>query len=570
MIRRLFTPPAYEKEEDNFRAKFINGFSWTIIVLLSIALISYLTQPTFDFTIVVVSGLIMLMFVSIYILHKGNASASGAIIIVLGWLGLGIQAFTADGVKDVIVVGYLALGLLASIIVDWRAGGIVILASIGAIWVLAFSEANGYITAHVQDIIGYSRDLSLTFIAVAVLVYFSTTSLRDAIRRALESEKNLFETNKQLQELNQNLEDRVTSRTEELETANQRNKKRAIQFEAIAQVARATATNQNIASLLPHLTQLISEQFEFYHTGIFLLDENREFAILRAANSIGGKRMLEREHKLKIGRTGIVGFVASTGNPRIALDVGDDSAFFNNPDLPDTRSELALPLRIGDDVIGVLDVQSIESNAFQQEDIEVLSTLADQVSIAIQNARSYEITQKTLNEERKVSGSYLRDSWQTLQSQNEGMGYISSGNTLKPLNHDLTSPQIEMAIANKVTIKENGETASLAVPIRIRGNVIGVMDIQVPEEHEWETDEVDIVEAIAERLSLALESTLLLKSTQRRAEIERVTADISGKISASTQFDSILRTTAEELSRVFSGSEVLVQIHQPEETDSDI
>jgi len=135
------------------------------------------------------------------------------------------------------------------------------------------------------------------------------------------------------------------------------------------------------------------------------------------------------------------------------------------------------------------------------------------------------------------------------------------------LEHPLTSPQIEMAIANKVTIKENGETASLAVPIRLRGNVIGVMDIRVPEEHEWETDEVDIVEAVAERLSLALESTLLLKSTQRRAEIERVTADISGKISASTQFDSILRTTAEELSRVFGGSEVLVQVHQPESTD---
>ena len=564
MIRRLFTPPVYEKEEDNFRAKFINGFSWAIIVLLSIALIPYLISPVFNFTIVVVSGLIFLMFVSLYVLHRGNANASGLIIIVLSWLGLGIQAFTADGVKDVIVVAYLALGLLASIIVDWRAGGVVILASIGAIWVLAFFEVNGFITPHVQDAIGYSLDLSLTFIAIAVLVYFSTTSLRDAIRRVLESEKVLFETNKQLQELNQSLEDRVISRTEELEVANQRNKKRAAQFEAIAQVARATTTNQDMNSLLSRLAQLISEQFGFYHTGIFLLDENREFAILRAANSIGGKRMLERGHKLGIGQTGIVGFVTSTGAPRIALDVGNDAVFFDNPELPDTRSELALPLRVGDDVIGALDVQSTESNAFQQEDIEVLSTLADQVSIAIQNARSYETTQKTLDDERKVSGTYLRDSWRTLQSQNEGLGYLSSGKTLKPLEHPLTSPQIEMAIANKVTIKENGETASLAVPIRLRGNVIGVMDIRIPEEHEWETDEVDIVEAVADRLSLAIESSLLLRTTQRRAEIERLTADISGKISSTTQFDSILRTAAEELSRALGGSEVLVQIQSAE------
>ncbi len=571
MIRRLFTPPVYEKEEDNFRARFINVFSWAIIVLLSIAMIPYLILlPAFDFTIVVLSGLILLMFVSLFILHRGNAYASGMIIIVLGWLGLGIQAFTADGVKDVIVVAFLALGLLASIIVDWRAGGVVILASIGAIWALAFFEANGLITPHVQDIIGYSRDLSLTFIAVAVLVYFSTTSLRDAIRRARESEKGLFESNKQLQELNQSLEDRVVSRTEELEIANQRNKKRAGQFEAIAQVARATTANQDMDSLLPRLAQLISERFGFYHTGIFLLDENREFAVLRATNSTGGKRMLERGHKLKTGQTGIVGYVTSTGTPRIALDVGNDAAFFDNPDLPDTHSELALPLRVGDDVIGALDVQSTEANAFQQEDIEVLSTLADQVSIAIQNARSYETSQKVLDEERKASGVYLRDSWQTLQAQNEAVGYLSSGKTLKLLDQPLTSRQIEMAITNKVTIKESSETAaSLAVPIRLRGNVIGVMDIRVPEEHEWETDEVDIVEAVAERLSLALESTLLLKSTQRRAEIERVTADISGKISASSQFDSILRTTAEELSRVFGGSEVVVQV-QTTSSESDI
>ncbi len=131
----------------------------------------------------------------------------------------------------------------------------------------------------------------------------------------------------------------------------------------------------------------------------------------------------------------------------------------------------------------------------------------------------------------------------------------------------LTASYIQQAIADKETVKENGETATLAVPIRLRGEVIGVIDIHVTEEHEWEQDEVDITEAIAERLSLALEFAMLLKSTQRRAEIERVTADISGKISSSTQFDSILRIAAEELSRVFSDSEVLVQIQPPESSN---
>ena len=559
MIRRIFKTPVYADPEDNFRARFVNGFLWTIIILLTIPLISYLFQSTFDFTIVVLSGLIILMFVSLYILHRGNTNASGMIIIVFGWLGLSIQAYTADGVKDVIVIGYLALGLLASIVINWQAGSYVILASIGAIWALAFSEVNGIIVPHVQDIIGYSRDLSLTFIVVAVLVYFSTTSLREAIRRAQKSEKNLFETNRQLQELNQSLEDRVASRTEELEHAHQRNERRAKLFEAIAQIARTTISNQAMDVVLNELVQLIEENFGYYHIGIFLLDENREFAVLQATNSAGGKRMLERKHKLKLGQVGIVGYVTASGKPRIALDVGDDAVFFDNPDLPGTRSEMALPLRVADDIVGALDIQSTEPNAFQQEDIEILSILADQVSIAIQNARSHETTQILLKDAQKTSGSYLYNSWQALQLEEEGLGYLMSGNELEHLEKPLISSYIQKAIAEKQTVKESGEAATLAVPIQLHGDVIGIMDIRVAEGHEWEQDEVDIAEAIAERLSLALESAILLKSAQRRAEIERVTSDITAKIGASINMHNVLQTAVEELGHAMPGSEVVIQ-----------
>jgi GAF domain-containing protein len=340
--------------------------------------------------------------------------------------------------------------------------------------------------------------------------------------------------------------------------------KRARQFEAIAQVARATITNESWETFLPRLTSLISERFGFYHAGIFLLDEERQYAVLRAANSEGGRRMLNRGHRLQIGQTGIVGFVSATGMPRIALDVGDDAVYFDNPDLPNTRSEIALPLRIADEVIGVLDVQSIASNAFQEEDVEVLSTLADQVAIAIQNARSYETMQELLKEAQKVTGAYRQDAWRILQTEETGMGYRVSGDAVDPLTRPLTSLHVRKAVREKQTVAEGGKNASLAIPIRLRDEVIGVMDIRTQAEHEWDADEIDIAEAVADRLSLALETSLLLRSTQRRAEIERITADISGKIGATTQFDSILRTAAEELSRVLGGSEVLVQIQSPD------
>ena len=563
MIKRLLTPPHFENEEDNFRAKFIHLFGLTVFGLLVVSMIPQYIEKTPDNTFVVLLVVSGIMLLSLFLLRRKYLTLSGIIIIVLTWLGITVQAATAEGVRDVIVVSYIAIALLASIIISWRVGSIIILLSIGAVWAIAFMEVNGVITPSPQPPLAFARDLSAIFLLITALIYFSTTSLRDAIRRANQSEQELAASNRILQDLNQTLEDRVTHRTQELEQANQRNERRAKQFEAIAQVARSTISNQNLETLLPPLTEVISDLFSVYHTGIFLLEDHREYAVLTASNSTGGKRMLQRGHKLPVGQVGIVGVVAATGSPRIALDVGIDAAYFDNPDLPNTRSELALPLRAGNEVIGVLDVQSTQQNAFQPEDVEVLSTLADQVSIAIQNARSFEVTQQLLEQAEKASGSYLRESWKVLQAQNTNLGYVVSGTSLKPLNKVLASPQIEQAVACKETVVENGNKPTLAVPIRLRNDVVGIMDIHMPSEHEWDIDEVDIANAVAERLSLAIETSLLIESTQRRAEIERITSDISGKISSTTQFDAILRTAAEELSRALGGSEVFVQL-QPD------
>jgi hypothetical protein len=300
MIRRLLSPPFFEQEDKNFRAKFINGFAWSVIALLLLALIPQLIRPK-NFTIAVFSGLIVVMGIALFLLHRGKIEASGTMIVVLGWLGVSIQALTADGVKDAIVVAFLAVSLLASIVVNWRAGGLVVLGGIGIIWALALLQVNGVVTPSSQAPVPFARDLSLVFLAVTVLVYFSTTSLQNAIHRATKSENELMRSNQELQELNQSLEDRVSVRTAELEMANQRNERRALQFEAIAQVARATTSIEDENTLLSQLTQVISRQFGFYHVGIFLLDDHREYAVLRASNSEGGRRMLARTHSLRVG-----------------------------------------------------------------------------------------------------------------------------------------------------------------------------------------------------------------------------------------------------------------------------
>ena len=566
MIKRLFSPPVFDNEEDNFRARFINGFAWTVIFLLAVSLIPTLgpnADPNAGTTIIFLVGLMLAMAFSLYMLRRGSLNISGLTIVILGWIGFGLQAYAADGVRDIIITAYITISLLASIIVNWRAGVLVMILSIGAIWVLAILELNGFSQPRFQEPIAFSRDLSLVFVAIAVLIYFSTTSLRDANVRAKKSEQNLLASNRTLQELNQTLEERVNQRTNELNNANSHNLQRARQFETISQVVRAISSIQDLETLLPQITKVISEQFDVYHAGIFLLDDNREFAILRAANSEGGKKMLARKHKLAVGQTGIVGFVTVTGQPRIASDVGSDAVFFDNPDLPNTHSEIALPLRYAGQVIGALDVQSTKSNAFNQDDIEILITLADQVATAIKNTQVLEEARNSISKFQSSLDDKTYEAWKVMQPRELRFGFQLIGSTIKPLEAPLEGKHIQQAIAqNKsvLSVEKENVSSSLAIPIRLRGRTVGVINLRTNNNYKLTSDDTEIAEAVTERLALAIESATLLQSTQHRADIERVTTDISSKISSSTRFETILQTAAQELSKALGGSDVLVQI----------
>ncbi len=207
---------------------------------------------------------------------------------------------------------------------------------------------------------------------------------------------------RQLKDLVDTLENRVRERTRQLASQNEALQFRSRQLQTVADVARSIVSTREVDSLLNQVTRLVSERFGFYHAGIFLLDEEGEYAVLRAANSPGGRRMLDRQHKLKVGQIGIVGYVTGSGEPRIATDVGVDAVYFNNPDLPETRSEMALPLKLGGSIIGALDVQSKESDAFSEDDVALFTTLADQISVAIENANAYEISQQTVEEMKEL------------------------------------------------------------------------------------------------------------------------------------------------------------------------
>ena len=339
------------------------------------------------------------------------------------------------------------------------------------------------------------------------------------------------------------LEDRVDERTKELS-------ERSNQIQAAAELGQAVANIRNLDELLTRVTHLISDRFGFYHVGVFLLDENNQYAVLRAANSPGGQRMLARNHRLGVGTMGIVGYVTGSRQARIALDVGRDAIYFDNPDLPDTRSEMALPLIASGNLLGALDVQSTESGAFTNQDIETLQLLADQVAISIYNARLYQETQDSLNAIQRAYGEMTRDSWSQLLQSRSNIGYHISPQGKISTSEGDWSPSMEMAIARDEPYVDR-ETNTLAVPINIRDNPTGAICFtRKLSQGEWTQTEIEMMQNLTNQLGTALEAARLYSETQRRAEREHLVTEITSRIRATNDPQQMLQTAVQELQEV--------------------
>lgn len=408
--------------------------------------------------------------------------------------------------------------------------------------------------------------IGIGYVLIAILFRQATTGTQSAVEKLRESQSALEATNLELSELTKNLEQRVAERTGELGSANAKNERRAAQFEAIAQVSRTISSTQDLNTLLPQITSVISRLFGFYHVGIFLIDLKGEYAVLSAANSEGGQRMLARNHRLKVGEVGIVGYVTSTGNPRVALDTGADIVFFNNPDLPLTRSEIALPFKVGGQVIGALDVQSKEPNAFAEEDVSILSILSEQVGIAIQNSRQYEETRRALAESEMLSRQFVQQGWQQYSKSRNLVGIRHTGAKATLLYSKNGESKDEARSIKDLTQVEKRE-ASLILPVKLRDEVIGSVNVRAPGNREWDPDELDIVTAIIERAAISLENARLLAESQKRAAKERTIGEISAKISAQSDIDQLLKTAALELGRTLPNASISIQFKKEGEAE---
>lgn len=350
-----------------------------------------------------------------------------------------------------------------------------------------------------------------------------------------------------LRELVGTLEDRVAQRTRDLEAA--------------ADVSRATTSVLDPKVLESQVVDLVRDRFGLYYVGLFMLDEAGAYAVLRAGTGEAGRQMLAQGHRLEVGGATMIGQCVEQNSQRIAQNVGEEVVRFNNPLLPDTRSELALPMRARGRVIGAMTLQSGREAAFDAQAISTLQTVADQLAVALDNAQNFAQMQTALERAHQVEQRYQGQAWgEYVRRRPVGgyeylVGHEQIGGAFHPLGKDLL-PEAAQALEVS-TLEENQDL--LVIPIRQGDRIVATLGFEKGT-REWGRQDVALVQAVAEQFGLAAETQRLLDATQRRAAREQLTLRISEQVRGALDVEEILRVASRSLGRELQASEVIVRL----------
>jgi PAS domain S-box-containing protein len=331
--------------------------------------------------------------------------------------------------------------------------------------------------------------------------------------------------------------------------------RRSTELQAAAEISRAASSILDVDELTRRAVDLIRERLGLYYVGLFLVEETGGpgmWAMLQAGTGEAGRHMVESKHRLEVGGTSMIGWCVANKRARIALDVGEEAVRFDNPHLPETRSELALPLISRGEAIGALTIQSTREAAFAEEDVTTLQTMADQLANAVQNARLLEQTQAALAEVEATQRRYLQQAWADYAQGARSTGYETTPPGAAPLG-EVVLPEIQQAIERQhaMTLTEGDDEgqrrSALVAPVALRGQVIGVLGVHDDDARQWTDGEIALVEAVAERMAQTAENLRLLDETQRRARREQTLREITARVRGSTDPDTIVRTALREL-----------------------
>ena len=541
-----YTPPQIRAQGDLLvlRERILQTLllSGAVLGVVTLGIVGASGIASREWTIVYPLGGMVFSFLLLAALRRLPFSARANPLIIIVYLG-GLWILYKSGLGG----GLGGIFLFASTVLAAVLGGgrmilVSIIVNLITLIVIGGGMSYGYIVIPpFTDFMGNSSVLKnwiiylASFFVVIIIAGTGQIVLSNGVNSIL---RRLSDLAHDLEMERQSLEKRVQDRTADVE-------RRLVQIRTAAAISRSISSVLDTQTLLQQVVDLIHDQLGLYYVGLFLLEDNAQFAVLKSGTGEAGKNMIAAGHRLPVGGTSMIGQATSTHQPRIALDVGSEPARFNNPNLPLTRSELALPIIGREKVLGALTIQSSQPGAFDENDILILQGIADSLATALENANLFQQTQENLEEIRSLNRVFLQQEWSEAISNLGNLAYTYESGA---------SPE-----------KTSASDQLIKIPIMLREQEIGRLIIET-ETGSLSSEESNFVDAVVTQTALALENARLLGETQRRALQEQKVNQVSASFSRSMNIEDILKAAVRELGQLPSVAEVSIKLVPPEET----
>jgi len=399
-----------------------------------------------------------------------------------------------------------------------------ILISIGATTWLVFGLLHQFTTLQPMLTVeqfkfeSYWFVVALYFVIIALVIIIAINSYLKATEQSITF-FNLLSSNVKLD--NENLHDELNDNKEILQ-------KKLVYIRTATQIARSISTAKDVEAVLPVIADRMTNQLHLYYTGIFLIDPTGQYAVLAAGSGEAGQRMLMENHRFGVGGPSMIGWTTAHHRPRIALDVGEEAVRFNNPHLPLTRSELAIPILSKNTILGAISIQSTKEEAFDDDDVLIIQGIADNIATALENSRLFLQNQRDLEEIFALNKQFLERTWGNIVPHEETLSYSFED----PNIHDV-----------------DGNIKSLEFPIILRDHEIGRLVVETPAK-TITAEQYEFVDSVLSQSALALESSRLLLTANLRTAQEEKISQLTTRLTQMANVEDIIKTTLRELNQI--------------------
>lgn len=501
--------------------------SWIIALLLIRTSVSS-GNWTYFFGCLFLAGTSLILFLLRKITYRIRSIAALSIFYIFSTI-----VFIRNGWGGVALLLLLSFSLLATVFLYHKPSRVGIGLSIGTLLFWAVLRRANLVPGIEQSSIlaNLVVDIVLVFF-IGLVGNFAIAALKkkfiDEHFKLITSENN-----------NGELKDQISLQRESLE-------KRVFQLRTASEITQTTSTIFETQVLIQRVADLVKERFDLYYVGIFIIDEAREYAVLRYGTGDAGRRMMAAKHKLAVGGYSMIGWATQTRKSRIALDVGEEAVHFDNPLLPETRSELALPIVSASTVHGAITVQSREVNAFDENDVIILQSVADSLAISLENAATFQKNQKALEDIRVLNRAYIKQAW------------------WDPLDVDRN---LKVNFENPLAEEVPSKPKSVEIPLLLRDEVIGKINLEV-ENSDLPQETQDFLNSISVQTTVALENARLIEESQMAALQEQQLNALTSQFSRAASIEEILRTAVIELGKLPQIQAASIALVPPEEVTS--